>query len=447
MWLQVIVASSVLFCSFFTQLCGSEPSHAPSEMAKDKGPSASQNQVWEELCANHQVKQWYMDALQNPDLLVSDEHLTYLPLLSLAEWKCSGRFDRKASDIRTRVEEAICRDLDSLLSSKQALSEPVRMLSLGGIGMLQDWFIIGRLIKKGVTNIDLTVVDRHLLPEAVHGMESLSEALKAEGVNLSLTFLSSFQAGKKQTPYHIVYSIASVGLSACMKDEWTTLLNTRKLLAPNAHLFVAYGTEFIRFDGQGSFEILGSDPHVQDVRKCVVNDLTSEVRRKDKTIKVAVTSSDWTIFPSTLLYAVNDLVQKGYEDIVIQVCLKSDKIAMTDLSALFSEVSKKKASLIWKNHYYIRNAQADRLDMYVMNLPGLEIDNVKTFMSHEAALSGMVLGEQGHCVVYADQLGLWDVKGSGTMQLVKAPQGDPKKAYKLMDEIFSSGLKIIPKDF
>ena len=52
----------------------------------------------------------------------------------------------------------------------------------GCTGYLEDWHIVGQLIPKGRTHIDLTIVDENLIKESVDGLLQLSKALQEEGV-------------------------------------------------------------------------------------------------------------------------------------------------------------------------------------------------------------------------------------------------------------------------
>lgn len=163
---------------------------------------------WQSLCNEHRVKNWCIEAVTSTEALETNEKETILPMLHLFETRGeNGRFDRKTSQVRMRIEQDILQDLEKIMENKP-LDTPVRLLSFGCTGLLQDWYLICQLIRQGKTNIDLCIVDPNLFKESCDGFLEFCEALERRNQNQS--FLIHFlrfmhKSTKIPIPCHVCY--------------------------------------------------------------------------------------------------------------------------------------------------------------------------------------------------------------------------------------------------
>ena len=217
----------------------------------------SEEGEWQQLCNRHQVKSWYMEALENLDAFETREEVTELSILRLYEYHDKGRFDRKTSPVRKSIEKDILADIEEVMA-KEPQGTPVRLLSLGSEGLLQDWFVVGQLIRQGKTQIDLTIVNQQLLKEPCEEFEKLCKALKSEGISINLPFFPSVEQCAKiqKLPFHCVYAVNYCALLTFKKDTWRNLVSARKIVAPAGHLFVSYLDEILTIDSNGKISVV-----------------------------------------------------------------------------------------------------------------------------------------------------------------------------------------------
>ena len=404
----------------------------------------SQEKTWEQLCESHQVKAWYMEALGKGELLETDEKFTKLPMLGLFEFREeNGRFDRNSSPVRKNIEKDILVDIEEALKNEPNCI-PVRLLSLGSTGLLQDWFLVGELIAQGKTQIELTIVDAELIRRSCEGIEKLSKALEAEGITLKLSFFNSLEkcAQVQKTPFHCVYAVDYYALHSFRKDTWRNLAIARKLLAPNGHLFVSYLDEIFTIDPMGKIFVVGTSPYNKLLRDTIVATQRSNPRSKDCSIRMQMMSGSPCFITGPLLYAISDLLQDGYQDLVIYTfSTHLDWFSESDLSELFSDLfaGKGHASLHWKGMYYIQGRNEDRRDMVILDLRGVEVHDLMSELNRTVVLLGRLVPDNGRWIVNADQLGLWVVDGNGRSKAIAVPEENRKTAQKLMAKLFAPG--------
>jgi hypothetical protein len=157
MWKRVL--SLLAIASFPIMTPAEEEASPPTK-------ETSTQTEWEQLCSDHKVLAWYMEALDHPEALESVENGTTLPMLHLIELGGDNDlFNRKTSPVRKNIETEILADIDQAVA-EEPKDSPVRLLSLGCTGHLEDWHIVGQLIRKGRTRIDLTIVDENLIKES-----------------------------------------------------------------------------------------------------------------------------------------------------------------------------------------------------------------------------------------------------------------------------------------
>lgn len=397
---------------------------------------------WQSLCDEHRVKNWCINAVNSTDALETRESATILPMLHIFELRGEdGRFDRKTSPVRKKIEQYILQDIDTVLREKP-LDTPVRLLSLGCTGLLQDWSLVSQLIRQGRTNIDLTIVDTNLVKESCEGFEGFTRALEAEGIKVKVSlFLSLSDCVKAhKAPFHAIYAINYFDLLSFRKETWGNLVVARKLLDPTGHLFLSYLKEILTIDSRGKIHVIETAPENQLLREAIVSAQHSNPRSKDCSIRLQVLSSDAVYYTAPLLYAVSDLLQDGYRDIMLYTSASLNKdFSESDLSALFSDFSEGRARLFWKRIYYIQDKREDRRDLVLVNLPGCAVENLIDQLNRDIVLLGTLVPEQGHWIVSADQLGVWDIDGKGNAKIIAIPDQYKKTAPQVIAKLFASG--------
>lgn len=237
-----------------------------------------------------------------------------------------------------------------------------------------------------------------------------------------------------------MYAIDCFSLLSFTKETWGNLVLGRKALVPNGHLFLSYIQEIVTIDSRGKIRVVETSPENQLLRETIVSAQHSNPRSKDCSIRLQVLSSDPVYYTSPLLYAVSDLLQDGYKDIMVYSYSYGFKdFSEPDLSALFSDISEGRATLHWKRLFYIQDKRADRRDMVLINLPGCDIKNLIDRLNHDIVVWGTLLPEQGHWIVSADQLGLWDIDGKGNAKIISIPDKYKKTAREVIDKLFAPG--------
>ena len=398
----------------------------------------STNSEWEQLCSDHKVLTWYINALDHPESLESVENATTLPMLHLMELCGDEHFNRKTSPVRKNIEAEILTGIDQAMAEEPEDS-PVRLLSLSCTGYLEDWHIVGQLIRKGRTRIDLTIVDENLIIESVDGLRQLSKALQEEGIQLTLSFYTSL-AACKPSKFHCGYAVDYYPLFSFQENTWSTISTARKLLTPKGHLFVSYLQESLRIDPEGKLTVLTSSPENQTLRKTIVSAQKSNPRAKENSLRFQLTASNPLFITGPLLYALSDLSHEGYRDInVFTFSMKQFGLSESDLSTLVSDITGEHASLHWQKRYYVRRKQEDRRDMVILSMPGVEIHDILDRLNRNILLLGTILPQQGHWIVHADQLGIWDISGLGIRKPIFIPEAHKNTAKKMIDALFAEG--------
>ncbi len=57
------------------------------------------------------------------------------------------------------------------------------------------------------------------------------------------------------------------------------------------------------------------------------------------------------------------------------------------------------------------------------------------------------MSDNGHWIISADQLGIWDVKANGNAKAVLVPQGQEKSAREIIEKIFKRGGGWLPNNW
>ena len=388
---------------------------------------------WQQLRTDHGVLAWYMRAINHPEDLKSGDHFTTLPMLHLVEIG-DETFNRKTSPVRKNIEAEILSDIEQAMVGEPE-DAPVRLLSLSCTGHLEDWHIIGQLIQSGRKHIDLTIVDTEMIAECMEGLVQLSEALKEEGVSLTISFRNTL-AGCTSSKFHCGYAVSCYTLLSFQKNTWGTLPAARKLLLPKGHLFVSYLQESIRVDAQGKVHVLTSSSENQLLRKTIVAAQRNNPRDKESSLRFQLASEPLFV-PGPLLYALSDLFEEGYRDISVFTFSWQNDMSESDLSAFISDATGGKASIHWQKSCYIRHKQEDRRDMIIFSFPGVEIDGMIDKLSRDFMILGTLLPREGHWIIRGDQLGIWDINGMGFRKAISVPEANKKKAEKYLDALFA----------
>jgi hypothetical protein len=430
MWKQIV--GLLTLASFPIVASTEEPSPPPTN-------KASTQTEWQQLCADHKVLAWYMDAIDHPEALESVEDATNLPMLHLMELRGDNDlFDRKTSPIRKNIEADSLADIEQVMAGEPE-NTPVRLLGLGCTGYLEDWHIVGQLIRKGRTHIDLTIVDKNLIKECVDGLTQLSQALQEEGVQLTLSFYDSL-AACKSSKFHCAYAVDYYPLFSFQENTWNTLTTVRKLLATKGHLFVSYLQESLRIDSQGKLQVLTSSPENQVLRKTISSAQRSNPRAKENSLRFQLVAANPLFITGPLLYALSDLSEEGYRDInVFAFSMKRFGVSESDLSTLVSDMTGEHASIHWQKLCYVHHKQEDRRDMVILSMPGVEIHDLLDQLHHDILVLGTILPEQGHWIIHGDQLGIWDISGLGVRKPIFIPDAHKNTAKKMIDALFAEG--------
>jgi hypothetical protein len=78
--------------------------------------------------------------------------------------------------------------------------------------------------------------------------------------------------------------------------------------------------------------------------------------------------------------------------------------------------------------------------MVIFNLRGLELRPLIDKLNHDIILFGTIMPENGHWVVLADQLGLWDINGKGDARMLASPSDNNiGRANQLVKKLFAHG--------
>lgn len=409
-----------------------------------KEPQEKFSPEWQELCARKAVKNWYLSALEDPQLIESDENCSRLPLLHLFELRdTADRFDRKIGNARQTVEKAIATDIEKIFEGKP-LDTPVRLLSLDSVGLLQDWFIIGHLLKQGRTNIELALVNGNSSQAGLDYFFELEKVLLQEGVSLTITSYKSVsecaQAQKK--PFSVAYSIDALRSDTSI-ETFDNVLSAKELLDQNCHVFFSYFAEIVSFDAKGVVHVLETSQLSQAGRETIVAAQLKNPRPKDRPVRIIAETSNPGFFFNTLFYAVSDLCNQGYQDIVINVPDIRGFYAdlRPTITRLFSLLNTRHSTITfhWKGTIYLRDRIGDCRDLAIFWFDNVDVQEFGKNLNDGVIVLGSCMTDQSHWIVCGKDLGLWDVDGKGATHMVLVHKENKELAMAIMHDIFKPG--------
>jgi hypothetical protein len=437
MWLQMIGVVALLHSFLIADMASEQ--HVDAQPLQEEAVSE-----WQQHCKDRNVKEWLLATLENTSALESEECCTVLPLLHIFECNDKdGRFNRKISPVRSNIEKDILQDLEQVLE-KEPKDAPVRLLSLENTGLLQDWYLVGQLIRQGRTNIELTIISSYAVKEAFDGFVNFCDALEAEGISIKLSYFTSLEKclQSKKSTYHAIYGINFYLLTTFEKGTWKTLALARKVLAPNAHLFVSYLAENIRINALGNIDVIDSSSENKLLRDSIVAAQRKNPRSKSSSLRIQTLSTDPFFYTGPMLYAVSDLFQDGYQDIMLFTnSYGLEGFSETDVSSLFSDLLKERGSvgLQWKKLYYVTDIHEDRRDMIILNCKGIELKEATNWLNRYIVIFRRIVPQQGFWLISGDQIGLWEVDGLGCPRNISPSKEHEKAAKELMSKLFASG--------
>ena len=402
-------------------------------LAAEEQPAAPFPAEWSQLRTEHGVLAWYTKAIDHPEDLEIDGPFTKLPMLRLVEIS-EQEANRKNSPIRKNLETEIVANIEQAMA-EEPKDAPVRLLSLSCTGLLEDWFVIGRLIQSGRKNIDLTIVDADLFPDSFNGLTELSKALQEEGVSLTISCHNSLEQCASHK-FHCSYMVNSYAFLSFKKNTWGTLPAVWKLLLPKGRLFISHFQESISFDTEGKIRVLASSPENQALRKAIVTAQHNNPRDRGSSLRFQLYSEPIFV-TGPLLYALSDLIEEYKTIYVFAISLRQNDMSESDLSRLISDATGGKATLHWQKKCYVYDSQTDRRDMIIFSFPGVDMEQQAKPISREIMLLGTILSKAGHWIIRGDQLGIWDIDGMGMRRAISVPEAGRKKAEKCLDTLFA----------
>jgi hypothetical protein len=428
-WLALLLLS-ITSCAFSSEEAASFNEAMPTE--------------WQDLCSKKAVKQWYIDTLEKPELIESDGRFSKLPILNLYELRDSGeRFDRKFLGNRQLVEKAIATDIEKTFKGK-SLDEPIRLLSLGSFGLLQDFFIVGHLVKQGRTHIELAFVGASYDAPNLNGMIELKKALSQEGVELDISTFKNLQefSSKKPQKVSAVYSIDAFRNEASL-SAINDIILARKQLTNNGQAYLSFFGEAMSFGTSSGIRPIATSQKTVTESEGITAAQLKNPRSKDSPLRVVVESTDPYFFFSSLLYSISDLFKAGYQDIVITILSHShySDAEQKTISQLFSTLNGPQSQLTisWKNRLFLRDQRRDRIDLSIFWADNYNIKEFASQLNRGVVILGSCMPEQSRWIICGKDLGVWEVDGKGAISMIDVPQGNEELALAMLHDLFQHG--------
>lgn len=180
--------------------------------------------------------------------------MLYFSPLRLSECSCvrTGEFNRLRTQRRADMENRICYDLQLTC---QNLDEPINILSLGAGGFLQDWILLGQLIKSGYTNINYSAIDPEIKSINLERFTQFFEDF--EGVNVNVNYYGNVDWYTSVNPEQNLNAVIAIDFddlntSGC----WSDINTLRKLLMENqGKFYMSYNKDDIVIDSSSTLDL------------------------------------------------------------------------------------------------------------------------------------------------------------------------------------------------
>lgn len=227
--------------------------------------------IYQECIKKNFRKEFYFELVANPtDYLIPphffNNNLTFPPL-NLGECGCCNtqEFNRFFTDRRLNIEERITTDLKKVYLEKQGA---LNLLGFGSGRLLEDWILIGKLIKEGITEINYTIVEPHLHKEALENFTAFFADF--EGVKINIKAYKNLEEYRNE-PNNLQDAVFAIDFDEFDSNKNLKELNqTRDLLTDTGHLYLSYSKDDMVI-GKSDLECYGRkstwEPITSDLRK------------------------------------------------------------------------------------------------------------------------------------------------------------------------------------
>lgn len=212
------------------------------------------SELYEECVRKGLTKELYFEIVSNPT-----NYLEFVSLfhsenvfspLKFSECACSntGEFNRLLNNRRNNIEDKIVKDM---LKAKVA-KKPLNLLSLGSGNLLQDWILIGKLIKSGVKEINYTLVEPNLDPKLLEEFIKFFKDLEDCNIKIeNYKYLKEFQ--ENQNPPIKQDAVLAIDFDELAEnDNWAHVNQARSLLSDQGNLYLSFGGDDISINQQSN---------------------------------------------------------------------------------------------------------------------------------------------------------------------------------------------------
>jgi len=387
----------------------------------------------QEYCVDHGVKKWYANAVENYDSLSAKADQYTFKLLGMHETR-GGFYDRKTQNVRSQIEEKV---LSSIEQQQLAKEDPVRLLTMCSKGLLQEWFLVGKLIQKGYSNIELLCINPEVSQKACEGFRALSNALEEEGITLSISHYTSLKECKR-AQNEKVHAICAVDVldSLLTYSGLKDMAQSCEMLSSSGQAFIGYNFALIGGNAEGHFELLSSYGLFEEARKKVAQQRVQALHPRSRPYKI-LTATDMSDL-GLLLTILKDLCKEGYQDVVIELWSGLPgsvdyfvKEILTGFSTKTSQISCKKARRLYtsdQRHMDLRNM------LFVWTTDSSPKEMLKRavpLLKHDRLLKA------GGCALFfSPDTGLWNVDRFGGTHLCDLMGTERDKAAQELVDLF-----------
>lgn len=439
--MQLFAFLQILFVLFLFSPCHSAENTIPPR--QQQGPTTFSDE-WRALREKKGVRDWMISLISQSQNLNSGTHFNTLPLLHLCEDKgLDTRFDRKSGQARQLVEKAVADDIEKMLKG-QPKESMVQILSIGSIGFLQEFFLVSRLVQQGRTHIEITHLQSINDKETLQGMNELVAALADEGIFLSLKEASSSDQISRTTRFHAGYCILSREMFLGL-DLINDIVKARTFLAEGGRFIFSQPEGTVAFSNNSGVEVIEMTQKARTECNAITATQFYSQRSKDRTIRVAVATSNPRFYFGSLLFAMSELLKNGYSDIFISAMYPkgSTDPFCKSISSFFDLLNLKNSSPItfqWKTKTYVGTKQEFRKDLVLIWLDNVDIKDKIDELTNMIVLTGSSLPEHGHWIFCSKDLGLWDIDANRNVTALEVPKNKEVAVTALVKELFSQGL-------
>ena len=201
----------------------------------------------------------------------------YINLYFFLFYEClcpdTGRFNRFINNRRQQIEDTVVTDLQTYMS----FSDTIRYLSLGAGGLLQDLFILIKLINAGYTSFEIFLVEPEL-DEQVKNVfiHVLTFVTQEKNLTIAIGDYASMEAFKQVHPNQEIDLLLGIDCGDFM-SSLDAIVEAHQSLSEKGRFYLSFGETNYIFNQQGCYDIKKYDEASGQYQQCI-DHMNEEIR-------------------------------------------------------------------------------------------------------------------------------------------------------------------------